>query len=130
MKDIQEQLSIIIENNKQKENLAHIDIHKARELLMDAGAILLDVRPPAKVDGENAQEAGIVNAYYTPYPEFANYLDVLPNDKTTPIITGCVKGWFGNRIKGYLEMMGYSNVYVLDTTIVDLIEVHYAHTKK
>ncbi len=130
MKDIKEQLSIIIENNKQKENLGHINIHQARELLMDAGAILLDVRPPAKVEGENAQEAGIVNAYYTPYPEFANYLELLPNDKTTPIITGCVKGWFANRVKGYLEMMGYSNVYVLETAIVDLIEVHYAHIDK
>ncbi len=130
MKDIKEQLSIIIENNKQKENLGHINIHQARELLMDAGAILLDVRPPAKVEGENAQEAGIVNAYYTPYPEFANYLEVLPNDKTTPIITGCVKGWFANRVKGYLEMMGYLNVYVLETAIVDLIEVHHAHADK
>ncbi len=130
MKDIKEQLSIIIENNKQKENLGHINIHQARELLMDAGAILLDVRPPAKVEGENAQEAGIANAYYTPYPEFANYLELLPNDKTTPIITGCVKGWFANRVKGYLEMMGYSNVYVLETTIVDLIEVHHAHIDK
>ena len=130
MKDIKEQLSIIIDNNKQKENLAHVDIHKTRELLMDAGAILLDVRPPAKVEGENAQEAGIENAYYTPYPEFANYLDILPNDKTTPIVIACVKGWFANRVKGYLEMIGYSNVYVLDTNIVDLIEVHYAHTKK
>ena len=130
MKDIKEQLSIIINNNKEKENLGHIDIHQARELLMDLGAILLDVRPPAKVKGENAQEAGIANAYYTPYPEFANYLDILPNDKTTPIITGCVKGWFANRVKGYLEMMGYTNVYVLDTKMMDLIEVHYAHTKK
>ncbi len=130
MKDIKEQLSIIIDNNKQKENLAHVDIHKTRELLMDAGAILLDVRPPAKVEGENAQEAGIENAYYTPYPEFANYLDILPNDKTIPIVIACVKGWFANRVKGYLEMIGYSNVYVLDTNIADLMEVHYAHTKK
>ncbi len=130
MKDIKEQISTIIASNKEKDNLGHIDIHKTRELLMDVGAILLDVRPPAKVEGENAQEAGIENAYYTPYPEFANYLDTLPNDKTTPIVVACVKGWFANRVKGYLEMMGYMNVYVLDTNIVDLIEVHYAHTKK
>jgi len=27
---------------------------------------------------------------------------------------------------GYLEMLGYSNVYVLDTNIEDLIELHKA----
>jgi hypothetical protein len=31
---------------------------------------------------------------------------------------------------GYLEMMGYHNVYVLDRTIEDLIEVHHAHADK
>jgi len=124
------ELASIIENDKQKENLGHVDLHKTRELLMDVGAILLDVRPPAKVAGENAQEAGIANAYYTPYPAFAEYLDILPADKTTPIVIACLKGWFANRIMGYLEMMGYSNVYVLDTTIEDLIEVHHAHADK
>jgi len=127
MKDIKENLQTIIDNNKSKDNLANIDLHKTRELLMEVGAILLDVRPPAKVSGENAQEAGIKNAYYTPYPEFYNYLDLLPADKTTPIVVACLKGWFANRVMGYLEMMGYHNVYVLDRTIEDLIEVHHAH---
>ncbi len=125
-----EELATIIANNKEKPGLGNIDIHKTRELLMDAGAILLDVRPPAKVEGENAQEAGIVNAYYTPYTEFDQYLDTLPSDHTTPIVVACLKGWFANRVMGYLEMMGYNNVYVLDTTIVDLIEVHHAHADK
>ena len=127
---IQEELATIIARNKEKPGLGNIDIHKTRELLMDAGAILLDVRPPAKVEGENAQEAGIVNAYYTPYTEFDQHLDLLPSDHTTPIVVGCLKGWFANRVMGYLEMMGYSNVYVLGTTIVDLIEVHHAHADK
>jgi rhodanese-related sulfurtransferase len=125
-----EKLDIILEMNKQKENLGMVSLHQTRELLMDAGAILLDVRPPAKVSGENAQEAGIVNAYYTPYPEFANYLDELPSDHTNPIVVACLKGWFANRVMGYLEMMGYENVYVLDTNIEDLIEVHHAHADK
>ncbi|WP_345970489.1 rhodanese-like domain-containing protein [Sulfurimonas sp. HSL1-6] len=123
-----ERLASIIANDVAKENLGHIDLHKARELLMDAGAVLFDVRPPAKVEGENAQEAGIKNAYYTPYPAFAASLDLLPEDKTTPIITACVKGWFGNRVMAYLEMMGYANVYVLDTSVTALIEAHYAHS--
>ncbi|MHC3993552.1 rhodanese-like domain-containing protein [Thiomicrolovo sp. ZZH C-3] len=123
-----ERLASIIANDVAKENLGHIDLHKARELLMDAGAVLFDVRPPAKVEGENAQEAGIKNAYYAPYPAFAASLDLLPEDKTTPIITACVKGWFGNRVMAYLEMMGYANVYVLDTSVTALIEAHYAHT--
>ncbi len=125
-----EKLSTIIDLNKNKETLGMVTLHQTRELLMDAGAILLDVRPPAKVNGENAQEAGIANAFYTPYPEFANYLDELPSDHTNPIVVACVKGWFANRVMGYLEMMGYENVYVLDTNIEDLIEVHHAHADK
>jgi len=125
-----ERLTSIIKSDMEKENLGHINIHKTRELLRDAGAVLLDVRPPAKVEGENAQEAGIMNAYYIPYTEFADSLDILPSAHVTPIVVGCVKGWFANRIMGYLEFMGYNNVYVLDTNITDLIEVHYAHAEK
>ena len=128
MTDYRETLKEIIAADKEKENLGHVTLHQARELLMDAGAILLDVRPPAKVNGENAQEADIPNAYYTPYPEFYEYLDELPVKKSDPIVVACLKGWFANRVMGYLEMMGYSNVYVLDTNIEDLIEVHKAHT--
>ena len=128
MTDYRETLKEIIAADKEKENLGHVTLHQARELLMDAGAILLDVRPPAKVNGENAQEADIPNAYYTPYPEFYEYLDELPVKKSDPIVVACLKGWFANRVTGYLEMMGYSNVYVLDTNIEELIEVHKAHT--
>ena len=120
----------IINDDVKKENLGHIDIHKTRELLMDVGAVLLDVRPPAKVEGENAEEAGIANAYYIPYTEFSEYLDVLPEAHATPIVVACAKGWFANRVMGYLEFMGYNNVYVLDTDVADLIEVHYAHSGK
>ena len=123
-------LTNIIKRDKEKENLGHVDLHKSRELIMDAGAVLLDVRPLAKVEGENAEEAGIANAYYMPYPEFAEYLDVLPSAHVTPIVVACVKGWFANRVMGYLEFMGYNNVYVLDTNIKDLIEVHHAHADK
>jgi rhodanese-related sulfurtransferase len=125
-----EELQTIIANDTKKEDLGHVSLHQARELLMDTGAILLDVRPPAKVEGENAQEAGIQNAFYTPYPQFAEYMDVLPTEHVTPIVVACLKGWFANRIMGYLEMMGYKNVYVLDTNIADLIEVHHAHADK
>ena len=122
-------LSNIIKDDLAKENLGLVDIHKTREMLMDVGAVLLDVRPPAKVKGENAEEAGIANAYYMPYTEFADYFDVLPEAHATPIIVACAKGWFANRVMGYLEFMGYSDVHVLDNDIADLIEVHYAHSK-
>ena len=125
-----ETLAQIIANDVKKENLGHVDLHKTRELLMDVGAVILDVRPPAKVVGENAQEAGIVNAIYAPYPKFADSLELLPTDKNAPIVVGCLKAWFANRVMGYLEVMGYTNVYVLDTSIVDLIEVHYGHTNR
>ncbi len=125
-----DQLALVIANDVKKENLGHVDLHKTRELLMDAGALLLDVRPAAKVEGENAQEAGIQSAIYAPYPEFAAYVEELPADYTTPIVVACLKGWFANRVAGYLEMVGYHNVYVLDTSIVDLIEVHHAHADK
>lgn len=123
-----EKLASSIANDLTKPGLGNIDLHKTRELIMDAGALLLDVRPPAKVEGENAQEAGIKNAYYMPYPQFAEYIEQLPADKNTPIVAACLKGWFANRVMGYLEMLGYSNVYVMDTSVVDLIEVHRAHT--
>ncbi|GAB6033930.1 rhodanese-like domain-containing protein [Galenea microaerophila] len=122
-----ENLATIIENDVQKDNLGMVDLHKTRELLMDVGAILLDVRPESKVSGENAQEAGIMNAFYTPYTQFADYLDLLPEDKTSPIVVGCLKAWFANRVMGYLEMMGYSNVFVMQDNIEALIEVHHAH---
>ncbi len=122
-----ERLETIIAQDLEKENLGHLDLHQCRELIMDAGAVLLDVRPPEKVKGENAQEAGIVNAIYAPYPTFTEYLDQIPQDHTNPIVVACVKGWFANRVMGYLEMMGYENVYVLGTNIEDLIEVHHAH---
>ena len=127
IEDINEKIAAIIANDTTKPNLGMVDLHRTRELLMDAGAILLDVRPPAKVEGENAQEAGIANAYYTPYPTFADSLNILPEDKTTPIVVACLKGWFANRVMGYLEAMGYGNVYVLDTSVTALIEVHHAH---
>jgi rhodanese-related sulfurtransferase len=127
---VAEKLKEVIEPDKGKENLGHVTLHQARELLMDAGAILLDVRPPARVSGENAQEADIPNAYYMPYPEFYEYADELPANKADPIVVACLKGWFANRVMGYLEMLGYSNVYVLDTNIEELIEVHKAHTDR
>lgn len=120
----------IIANDLKKDNLGMVDLDKTRELIMDAGALLLDVRPPAKVEGENAQEAGIIGAYYTPYTEFADYLDILPDDKTTPIVVACLKGWFANRVMAYLEAMEYKNVYVLQESVVDLIQMHHAHSKQ
>ena len=122
---IDEQMAL----NKEKAELGNIDLEKGIELIRDAGAILLDVRPPAKVAEENAEEADIPSAYYTPYPEFTNYLDILPNDRTTPIVVACLKGLFASRVKAYLELLGYSNVYVFTGNIEDWITAHKAHTK-
>ncbi|WP_200762988.1 rhodanese-like domain-containing protein [Nitrosophilus alvini] len=123
---ILERIEAAISLDKEKPGLGNVDIHKAQELLTEVGAVFLDVRPPSKVTGENAQEANVPNAFYTPFTEFTEYLDVLPKDKTTPIVTACLKGWFANRIAGYLEVLGYENVYVLDTDIEDFIEIYKA----
>ncbi len=115
-----------IEADKGKPNLGMVDIHKARELIEEAGAVVLDVRPPAKVEGENAEEANVPNAYYVPVIEFVQQYEDgrIPQDKTTPIIVGCKLVKFANRVMGYLEALGYQNVYVLDTDIADLIELY------
>ncbi len=127
--NVAERIKEQINFNKEKAELANVDLERAIELVKDAGAILLDVRPPAKVNGENAQEADIPDAYYTPYTEFTNYLDILPSDKTAPIVTACLKGLFASRVKGYLEALGYENVYVFTGNIEDWIAAHKAHSK-
>ncbi|NPA13259.1 MAG: rhodanese-like domain-containing protein [Aquificae bacterium] len=115
-----------IEMDKEKPNLGMVDLHKARELIEDVGAVVLDVRPPAKVDGENAEEANVPNALYVPITEFARQYEDgrIPQDKTTPIVVGCKLTKFANRVMGYLEALGYKNVFVLDTDINDLIELY------
>ena len=120
---IKEQIAL----NKEKPELGNVELKRAMELVKEAGAILLDVRPPAKVNGENAEEADIPDAYYTPYPEFTEYIDILPEDKTTVIVTACLKGLFASRVKAYLEMLGYENVYVFTGNIEDWIAAHKAH---
>ncbi|WP_201352669.1 rhodanese-like domain-containing protein [Hydrogenimonas urashimensis] len=127
--NIVERIESAIRRNKEKAELGNVGMEKGIELIREVGAVLLDVRPPAKVNGENAEEANIPDAYYTPYTEFADYLDILPQDKTTPILVACLKGWFANRVMGYLEALGYENVYVLGANIEDLIAAHKAHTK-
>ncbi len=127
--EVVEKFKTGIELNKAKPGLGNIDIHKTRELLKDAGAILLDVTLPNLVEGENAAEAGIPMAYFTPYPEFTDYIDELPKDKTTPIVVACRKAFFANRVKGLLDILGYENVYVLADDIKFLIEAHKAHTE-
>ncbi len=127
--NVVERIGSAIALDKEKPGLGNVEMEKAMELIRDVGAVLLDVRPPAKVHGENAEEADIPDAYYTPYPEFTNYLDILPKDKTTPIVVACLKGWFANRVMGYLETLGYENVYVLAGNIEDMIAAHKAHSK-
>ena len=128
-KNVVEKIKEQIAFNKDKPELGNIDLQKALELVKDVGAVVLDVRPPAKVNGENAEEADIPNSYYTPYPEFTDYIDILPNDRTTPIVVACLKGWFASRVKGYLEVLGYENVFVFGGNIEDWITAHKAHAK-
>jgi len=128
-KNVVERIKEQIDFNKEKPELGNVALDKALELVKEVGAIVLDVRPPAKVNGENAEEADVPNAYYVPYGEFTNYIDILPNDKTTPIVVACLKGWFANRVKGYLEALGYENVFVFGGNIEDWITAHKAHTK-
>ncbi|WP_457678806.1 rhodanese-like domain-containing protein [Thermovibrio sp.] len=124
-----ENLKEAIRADKEKPQFGNIDLHKARELIKELGAYVLDVRPPAHVERENAEEAGIPGAVYIPYPEFPENLDRLPKPKNHPIVVGCRKANLANRVAGFLEAMGYVNVFVLDTDIENLIECHRAHTE-
>ena len=126
--EVIEKFNEALKLNKEKPSLGNIDIQKARDLII-AGAILLDVTLPNLVEDENAEEVGIPTAYYTPYPEFTNYLDILPDDKTQPIVVACRKAFFANRVKGFLDILGYKNVYVLADDVKYLIEAHKAHTE-
>ena len=127
--NIVERIDAAIKLDKEKPEMGNVSMEKAIELIREVGAVLLDVRPPAKVHGENAEEADIPDAYYTPYTEFTDYLDILPQDKTAPIVVACLKAWFANRVMGYLEALGYENVFVLGANIEDLIAAHKAHAK-
>lgn len=125
----QEQIAKAIAIDIEKPMLGNVDMAKTMELIRDVEAILLVVRTPAKVTGDNAVEANIPNAHYIAYPTFAENFDLLPKDKDAVIVVACVKGWFANRIMGYLEALGYENVYVLGGNIEDLIAAHEAHTR-
>jgi Rhodanese-like domain. len=110
-----------IEADKQKPNLGMIDLEKAKELYKN-GAIILDVRPPAKVSGKTMEEAGIKNAMYTPVVEFTKHLNRLPQNKDAVIITTCNLVKFANRVMGYLETLGYTNVYAFDGSTQELMD--------
>ena len=127
--EVIEKFNEALKLNKEKPALGNVDIQKARDLII-AGAVLLDVTLPNLVEGENAEEAGIPTAYYTPYPEFTKYIDILPDDKTHPIVVACRKAFFASRIKGLLDVLGYENVYVLVDDIKYLIEAHKIHTEE
>jgi len=104
-----------IEADKQKPNLGMIDLEKAKEFYKN-GAIILDVRPPAKVSGKTMEEAGIENAMYIPVVDFTKHLNRLPQNKDAVIITTCNLVKFANRVMGYLEALGYKNVYAFGST--------------
>lgn len=107
-----------IEADKQKESLGLTPPEKVKDMIEKEGAIFVDVRPPARVTGKTAPEAGVPNSYYLPVTEFADrWQDVFPKDKDAKIVLACGKIKFANRVMGYLEALGYKNVYVLDDEI-------------
>jgi len=110
-----------IEADKQKPNLGMIDLEKAKEFYKN-GAIILDVRPPAKVSGKTMEETGIKNAMYIPVVDFTKHLNRFPQNKDAVIITTCNLVKFANRVMGYLEALGYKNVYTFDGSTQELME--------
>jgi rhodanese-related sulfurtransferase len=124
-----ENLKEAIKAFQEKENYGHVDLHRARELIKELGAYLLDVRPPEHVVRENAEEAGIPGATYVPFTELVENADRLPKPKNHPVIVACKYGKLANRVAGILAALGYVNVYVLDTDVDNLIECHKAHTE-
>ncbi|RUM90533.1 MAG: rhodanese-like domain-containing protein [Thermovibrio sp.] len=125
-----ENLKEAIKADREKVEFGHVNVRRARELIRDLGAYILDVRPPQHVENENAEEAGIPGAIYIPFTELPKSLDRLPKPKNHPIIVGCKLTRLANRVAGILEALGYINVYVLDTDIDNLIECHRAHTQE
>jgi len=113
-----------INNSNNKKDLFSITLDKGMEYIKENKAILLDVRVPSNVKGKNAQEANIPNAFYIPYTDFINYIDILPEDKKKPIIVASYEGWFANRVKSYLEMLGFDKIYVLSDNIEEWIKIH------
>jgi rhodanese-related sulfurtransferase len=95
---------------------------KRQKELYKNGAIILDVRPPAKVSGKTMEEAGIKNAMYIPVVEFTKHLNRLPQNKDAVIITTCNLVKFANRVMGYLETLEYTNVYAFDGSTQELME--------
>ena len=124
-----ENLKEAVKADKEKPLYGNVELYKARELIKELGAYVLDVRPPEHVERENAEEAGIPGAIYIPYPELPESFDRLPKPKNHPIVVGCKTGKLANRVAGILECLGYVNVYVLDANIDNLIECHKAHTE-
>lgn len=107
-----------IEADKQKEMLGLTPPEKVKEMIEKEGAIFVDVRPPARVTGKTAPEAGVPNSYYLSVTDFADrWQEVFPADRNTKIVLACAKVKFANRVMGYLEALGYKNVYVLDDDI-------------
>lgn len=112
-----------IEADKQKESLGLTPADKVKKMIEEDGAIFVDVRPPARVSGKTAPEAGVPNLYYLPVTEFAErWQEIFPADKTAKIVLACGKVKFANRVMGYLEALGYKNVYVLDEEIDNFLK--------
>lgn len=123
LESLLENIKEAIEADKQKEMLGLTSPEKVKDMIEREGAIFVDVRPPTRVSGKTAPEAGVPNSYYLPVTQFADrWHEVFPMDKDAKIVLACGKVKFANRVMGYLEAIGYKNVYVLDDEIDNFLK--------
>jgi len=70
--------------------------------------VLLDARSP-----EEYAVGHVYNAVNVPHDAVEDYLDALPEDRTTPLVTYCKTGKRASQLAARLRDLGYENVRVL-----------------
>ena len=86
------------------------------------GAILLDVRPPKKLEGnDSADVLDIENARHIPIMKVDDIIHFLDGKEDATIIVSCSEYRASNRVSAYLQALGYKSVYASYTSINEII---------
>lgn len=119
------ELRSIIDNNAKKGKFGYKTLEECSIILRKKNSYLLDVRPTENTEGMTAKDLPGDSFYYIPYEQFDSFFKIKNINKESIIVIGCNKGLFSSRLAGYLEAMGYYNVYILNTDIVKLLDILY-----
>jgi cysteine synthase/rhodanese-related sulfurtransferase len=95
--------SRLLENFKQSPDV--IDTGQMEDMLADGRApVLIDVRPPTDYESMHAE-----NSINVPLADIERKLDLLPKDRSTPIVTLCNVGNISLTAALVLKSLGYRN---------------------